>query len=138
MADITDGIQPRHVLFLEEEHGVAFALGEQRHQHIGAGHFVAAGILHMKDGALNDAMEPGGRLGVLPVIDHQGEQFVVDIFEKHLAQRVGIDIAGLHDLRGVRVVGEGEQQMLRRRIFVIAVAGEFNRAVQRLFQAPRQ
>ncbi len=76
VADIAYGVEPRHVLLLQEIHGVAFALGEQRHQHIGARHLVAAGILHMKNGALHDALEARGRLGLFAVLDDQGQQLV--------------------------------------------------------------
>ena len=44
---------------------MAFALGEDGDQHIGAGHLLAARGLHMNDGALDDALESGGRLGIL-------------------------------------------------------------------------
>ena len=51
-----------HVLLLQEEGGMAFALGKDGDQHIGAGYFLAAGGLHMDDGALDDALEAGGGL----------------------------------------------------------------------------
>src|SRR4029453_14058799 len=41
VADVVDGIEPGHALVLEERHGVAVALGEQRHQHVGARDFFA-------------------------------------------------------------------------------------------------
>src|SRR5215218_318350 len=47
MADVIDGIVARHVLLLQEIGGMAFALGEDRDQHVGAGHFLATGRLHM-------------------------------------------------------------------------------------------
>jgi hypothetical protein len=55
---------------------VAFALGEDRDQHVGAGHFLAAGRLHMDHGALDDALEAGRRLGVLVISGDQVDQFV--------------------------------------------------------------
>src|SRR5207302_5909072 len=39
---VIHGIQPRHVLFLEEINGVALALGKQCDQDIGAGNFLTA------------------------------------------------------------------------------------------------
>ena len=59
MADIIDRVVAGHVLLLQEISGVAFALGKDRDQHIGAGHLLAAGRLHMDHGALNDALETG-------------------------------------------------------------------------------
>ena len=117
---------------------MAFALGEQRHQHIGAGHLVAAGILHMQHGALHHALEAGGGLGFLAILDHQGDEFLVDIFLHRAAQRLGIDIAGLHHLGGVGIVHQGEQQMFQRGVFVMPVAGELDGVMQGLFQTARQ
>ena len=51
-----------HVLLLQEEGGMAFTLGKDGDQHIGAGYLLAAGGLHMDDGALDDALEAGGGL----------------------------------------------------------------------------
>ena len=42
MADVVDRVVAGHVLLLQEIGGVALALGENRHQHVGAGHFLAA------------------------------------------------------------------------------------------------
>ncbi len=65
MADVIDRVVAGHLLLLQEIGGVAFAFGENRDQNIGAGHFFATGRLHMNDGALDHALESGGRLGVL-------------------------------------------------------------------------
>ena len=138
VADIAHRIQPVHVLLLQEIDGMAFALGEQRHQHIGAGHFVAAGILDMQHGALHHALEAGGGLGFLAILDHQGDEFLVDIFLHRPAQRLDVDIAGLHHLAGVGIVHQGQQQMLQRGVFMMPVAGELDRVMQRLFQTARQ
>ena len=42
VADVVDRVVARHVLLLQEIGGMAFALGEDRHQHIGAGHLLAS------------------------------------------------------------------------------------------------
>src|SRR6185369_9102061 len=47
VADVIDRVEPRHALVLEERHGVAVALGEQGHQHVGARYFLATGRLHV-------------------------------------------------------------------------------------------
>ena len=138
VADIAHRIQPVHVLLLQEIDGMAFALGEQRDQHIGAGDLVAAGILHMQHGALHHALEAGGGLGFLAFVHHQGGEVLVDIFLHRLAQRIHVDIAGLHHLAGVGIVDQGQQQMLQRGIFVMPVAGELDGVVQGLFQTARK
>ena len=60
--NVVHRVVARHVLLLQEEGGMALALGEDRDQHIGARHFLAARRLHMDDGALDDALEAGGGL----------------------------------------------------------------------------
>ena len=62
MADVIDRVVARHVLLLQEIRRMALALGEDRDQHIGAGHLLAAGGLHMDHRALDHALEPRRRL----------------------------------------------------------------------------
>ena len=62
MADEVDGIEPGHVLELEEIDRVAFALAEEGDEHVGASHLVAAATLDVYGGALDDSLEAGGRL----------------------------------------------------------------------------
>ena len=62
MGDIIHRVIAGHVLLLQEEGGMAFTLGEDRHQHIGARHLLAAGGLHMDHGALDHPLEAGGGL----------------------------------------------------------------------------
>src|SRR5262249_6694942 len=71
VADIVDRVIARHVLLLQEIGGVTFALGEDRDQDVGAGHFLAPGGLHVDDGALYHALEASGRLGVVGPVRHQ-------------------------------------------------------------------
>ena len=42
VADVVDGVVTRHVLLLQEVRRVALAFGEDRDQHVGAGHLLAA------------------------------------------------------------------------------------------------
>ncbi len=65
VADVVDGVEPRHALVLEERHGMAVAFREQRHQHVGACDFLATRRLHVHRGALDDALEARGRQGSL-------------------------------------------------------------------------
>ena len=46
-----------------------------------------------------------------------------------------IDRAGLHDGRGVAIVEQRQQQMLERRVLMMALVGVFERAMQGRFQA---
>ena len=60
--DVLHRLEAGHLLLLQEEGGVALALGEDRDQHIGAGHLLAARGLHVHDGAVHHALEAGGGL----------------------------------------------------------------------------
>ena len=117
---------------------MALALGEDRDQHVGAGDLFAAGRLHMDHGALDDALEAGGRLGILGTLGDEIFQFRFQIGGEAAAQLVEIDIAGAHHRGGIGIVDQREQQMLERRIFVVALIGERERTMKRLFQAARE
>ena len=114
---------------------MAFALGENRDQHVGAGHLLAAGRLHVDHRALDHALEAGRRLGILGAVGDQVFEFGFEIGGQTAAQLVEIDIAGAHHRGGVLVVDQRQQQMLERRVFVVALVGERQRAMERLFEA---
>src|SRR5208282_392187 len=82
VADIIDRVVARHVLLLQEIGGVAFALGENRDKHIGAGDFLPPRGLNMNDRPLDDALKSRRRLGVLAIVADQIVEFLVDIFAK--------------------------------------------------------
>ena len=138
MADVVDRVVAGHVLLLQEIGGMAFALGENGDEHVGAGHFLAAGRLDMDHGALDDALEAGRRLGVLAAVGDEIVEFVIDVFAQILAQHVEIDRTGAHHGGGVGIVDQTQQQMLERRIFVMPLIGDGERAVKRLFEIARE
>ena len=123
VADVVDGVEPRHLLLLQEEHGVALALGEQRDQDVGAGHLFAAGGLHVDGGALQHALEAGGRLGFGMVAADDVAELVVDIVAEVAAQPLDIDVAGPHDRDRVLVVDQRQQQVLEGGVVVPPVVG---------------
>ena len=64
VADVVDRVEAGHVLLLQEEGGMALALGEDGDQHVGAGHLLAAGGLHMRprrDGSRAGSRRSAGR-----------------------------------------------------------------------------
>ncbi len=132
--NVVDRVVAGHVLLLQEKRGVALALGENGDQHIGAGHLLAARGLHMNDGALDNALEAGGGLRVLAGIGNQVGEIVVDIVLEAAAQRADIDIAGAHHRGSVLVVGERQQQMFQRGVFVMPLIGDRQRPVQGLLE----
>ena len=105
---------------LQEPDSMALALGEDGHQHIGAGCHLAPRRLGMDDGALDHPLEAGGRLH----IDSAGRaddpgQLVLDIIADTGAKLVDIDLACRQHLDGVTVLGQRQKQVLERREFMI-------------------
>ena len=113
---------------------MALAFGEDGNEHVGPGHFLAPGRLHMNDGALQDALETGSGLGVLTPIRDEIFELRVDIFHQIAPQNVEIDIAGAHDGGRVLILDQGEQQMFQCRIFVVALIGRGQRTMEGLFE----
>ena len=113
---------------------MALALGENRDEHVGAGHFLAAGRLHVDHGALDDALEAGGRLGVLAALGDEVFELLIDIFDEVFVSTSRSTDAGAHDGGGVLVVDQAQQQMFERRIFVVALVGDGESPMERLFE----
>ncbi len=134
VADEVDGVEPGHVLELEEIDGVGLALREQGDEDVGAGDLVAAGGLDVDGGALDDTLEAGGGLGVARAVGGEPGEVLVEELGEVGAQLVEVDPAGAQHGGGVGVVGEPEQEVLERGVLVPAVAGERQGAVQRLFE----
>ena len=117
---------------------MALALGEDRHQHVGARHFLAARRLHVDHRALDDALESGGGFAVFRAVGDQVLQLGFQIGDQAAPQLVEIDVAGAHHGGGVLVVDQRQQKVLKRRVFVVALVGERQRTVKRLFEAARE
>ena len=132
--DVVDGIEPGHVLLLQEIDGVALALGEHGDEHVCAGHLLAARGLDVDRGALQHALEARGRLGVVAVGGDEVAELVVDIVQDLAAQPVEIDAAGAQHGDRVLVLGQRKQQMFERGIFVPALIGVGQSPMQRLFK----
>ena len=117
---------------------MAFALGENRDQHIGAGDFLAAGRLHMDHGALDHPLEARGRLGILVQFRGQIVEFVLDVADQALAQGVDVDRTGAHDGGRFGVVQQAQQEMFERRIFVPTLGSDRKSAMKGLFEVARE
>ena len=138
VADIVDRVEPRHVLLLQEEGGVALALGENGDEHVRSRHLLAAARLHMRHGAMDHALEARGGLGVAVRVEHEAGQLVVDIAGELVAQQIEIDVAGAHYRRRITVVDQRQEQMLQRRIFVAALVGILQSAPESLLETGRK
>ena len=55
--DVIDDVEPRDVLAIQQEHGVALLLAEDGDQHVGDAHFLLAARLHVEHRPLQHALE---------------------------------------------------------------------------------
>ena len=139
VGDVVDRVQPRHVLQLEEVDGVGLPLGEERHQHVRAGHLLASRGLDVDDGALDHSLEGGRRprLADTGVADVSG-QLGVHVLGEDLSQLLDVDAARAQHGDRVLVLGQRQQQVLQGRVLVAALGGQRQRPMQSLFQLARQ
>ena len=138
VADVVDRVVARHVLLLQEIGGVALALGEDRHQHVGAGDLLAAGGLHMDHGALDHALEACGGLAVIAAFGDQIVQLGLQIRREIALELLQIDVAGAHHRGGVLIVDQRQQQVFERGVLVVALVGDRQGAVKGLLEAARE
>jgi hypothetical protein len=117
---------------------VALALGENRDEHVGAGHLVAAGRLHVNDRALDDALEAGCGLGILPAVSHKIGKLAIDVIDKVAAKNFDVDVAGAHDGCRVLIVDEGKKKVFEGRVLVSPLPCESKSSVKGLFKTARK
>ena len=91
----------------------------------------------MDGGALDDALEAGGGLRVAGAVGGEAAEVLVEELAQVLAELVEVDAAGAEDGCGVAVIGEAEEEVFERRVFVAAFAGEGQGAMKRLFKVAR-
>ena len=92
----------------------------------------------MQDGALHHTLEAAGRGGVDLALNAQALQLGVQISDDDVRKFTKINAARLHNLSCVGIVDERQQEMLKRRIFVRAVASMLQCVVKRGFQRLRK
>ena len=94
VTDIGHRVEAGHVHRLQEPDGMALALGENGHQHIGAGRHLASRRLGVDNGALDHPLEAGGRLHVHTAgrADDRRE-FVLDIVADAGTKFIDINLA---------------------------------------------
>ena len=135
VADVVDRVIAGHVLLLQEVSRVAFAFGENRDQDIRTGDLFPTGRLNMNDRALNHALKSCGRLGVIGPVRHQIFKLGLKIVDEAGAQLVEIDAARSHDRCRIGVIHQRQQEVLQRRVLMVTLVCNRQRAVQRLFKA---
>ena len=138
VADVVDRVVAGHVLLLQEIGGMRLALGEDRDQDVGAGHFLTAGRLDVNHRALDHALETRGRLGVVGPVRYQIFEFGFEVIDQAGAQLVEIDAAGPHHGGRIGVIDQRQQKMLQRRVLMMSFVCNRQRAMQGLFKALRK
>ena len=88
----------------------------------------------MNGRALDNALEARRRFGIVMVLDHQVRQLVVEIGLEVVDQLVDIYAAGFENSDRILVLGQRHQQMFECRVFVVALAGLRQGAVQTFFE----
>ena len=134
VGDVVHRVVARHLLLLQEIGGVALALGEDRNEHVRAGDFLTPRRLDVNHSPLDDPLESGRGLGIRAIADDERLEFGVDIGDDCLAQRVEIDVAGLHHGRRVLIVDQRQKEMLERREFMPPRGGMAERLMQCVFE----
>ena len=71
-------------------------------------------------------------------LTNRADQLVVEVFGNAGPQAVEIDRTGPHHRRGVSIIQQRQQEVLERRVLVMALVGELERAMQGGFQALRE
>jgi len=135
MGDEVDHVDTRDVAHAQHIDGLALLLAEDRHQHVFALHFVAAGGLHMEDRPLQHPLEGEGRLGV-PAGRFGGNlgRRGVDEFVEFSAQPCHIHATGLQYPQGRLIVEQCQQQVFDCHELVPPCRGVLKRGVERRFQ----
>ena len=138
VTDEVDGIQPGHVLQLQEVDGVALALAEQRHQHVGPGYLVPPRRLNVYRRALHDPLETRRGLRIARAVSRETREVLVEKVAQIGPELIEIDAAGPEHGRGIIVVGQPQQEVFEGRVYVPPLAGERQGAMQRLFEITRK
>jgi hypothetical protein len=109
---------------------MALTLGEYRHEHIRAGHLLAARRLDVDNCTVDNPLEARRRLSLRRTIHAQRRKLRVQIFNEAVPQDIEIDVARAHDTGGVAVVDQREQKMLQRGVLVLTLVGVFKRPME--------
>ncbi len=82
--------------------------------------------------------KPAVGLRILRAVGDQIVQLGFEIGDKAAAQLFQIDVARPHHRGRILIFDQRQQEMLQRRVFVVALIGESQRPMKRLFEAARE
>ena len=92
----------------------------------------------MHHGAMDHALEARGRLRFAILVENEVGKLLVEEIGDLGPKPVEIDIAGPHDGCRVAVVDKRQEQVFQRGVFVMALVGIFDGAMEQFFQAVRE
>ena len=118
VGDVVDDVESCHMLTVQQEHGVALLLAENRDQHVGDTNFFLAARLHMEHCSLQHSLEAQRRLHLTFLALLDTRRRLLDVLFQLLLQLAQIGAAGAQDLSDLGCVQDRKQQMLDRQILV--------------------
>ena len=122
------------MLAVEQKHGVALLLAEDRDQHVADADFLLAARLHVEHRPLQHPLEAERRLhlALLAFLEARGR--LIDVLLELLAQLREIRAAGAQHLAHLGGVEYREQQVLDRQILVTRLARLVKGVVEAVFE----
>ena len=131
---VINDIGPGYALSLQEKHSMAFPLGEHCDQNVSAGNLLAARRLDVNCSALQHPLEARCRLRVVAMCCDEVGKLVVDVVQNFAPQTVEVDATRTQHGNRVLILGERQQEMFERGVFVPTLVSVGESPVQRLFE----
>ena len=117
-----DDVEPRDIGAIQQVHGVALLLAEDRDEHVGDADFLLAGRLDVEHRALQDALEAERGLDFAIFVVRQARRGAVEVVVERILEPVQVRAAGPQDFAHLRRVEDRDQQVLDREEFVARLA----------------
>lgn len=142
VGNVVDHVDAGHALLLEQKHGLALLLTEDGDQHVGARHLTLARALHMEYGALKNALEAQGRLGLaILVMLRDQRRGGVDELLQIMPELIQVGATGAQYGRCSLVIQQSQKQMLDRHELMALgtcllegqIEGDFQLSIQHSF-----
>ena len=135
MRDVVDEVKALDFLLAQEVGGVAVAFADDGDERVQAAHFFFAGVARVQYGALDHALEGGGRLGDAAVVVG-GELWAVfaQVAVELFAQAGEVGAKAEQGVGNAALVQEREQQVFECQEFVVGALCAVVGAVNGFFQ----
>ena len=136
--DVVDDIETCYMLAIEQEHGVALLLAENRDQHVSNTNFLLAARLHVENRTLQYSLEAQRRLylALLPFLESRSR--LIDVVLELLLQLAQIRATSAQNFPHLGCIEDREQQVLDCQIFVTRLARLVKGVVEAVFKLVRK